>query len=68
MGVTTYAVHPGVVATEASRYADDSMFHGARWLFGMLRPLSKTAAQGAQTSIYCAVDEKVVAESGLYYR
>jgi DUF971 family protein len=66
--VTTYVVNPGLVATEALRYTDDSMFHGARQLLRILSPMAKTATQGAQTSIYCAVDEKVAAESGLYYR
>jgi hypothetical protein len=66
--VTTYAVHPGRVATEALRHTDESMFRGARWLFGVLSHMSKTAEQGAQTTIYCAVDEKVAAQSGLYYR
>lgn len=27
----------------------------------------KTSEQGAQTTIYCAVDEKCANESGLYY-
>lgn len=65
--MTTYAVEPGVVSTDALRYANESMFQGARWLLRMFSPLAKTATQGAQTTIYCAVDEKVVAESGFYY-
>ncbi|PSN47909.1 hypothetical protein C0J52_03373 [Blattella germanica] len=55
-GVTTYAVHPGVVATDAGRYADMSFFPGARWLFeNVLVYIIKTPEQGAQTTIHCAV-------------
>jgi NAD(P)-dependent dehydrogenase (short-subunit alcohol dehydrogenase family) len=67
-GVTTYAAHPGMVATEATRYADDSMFNGARRLIRLASPMARTPRQGAQTIIYCAVDEKVAGETGLYYR
>jgi hypothetical protein len=28
----------------------------------------KTAEEGAQTTIYCAVDEKLADKTGLYYR
>ncbi|XP_023727296.1 retinol dehydrogenase 12 [Cryptotermes secundus] len=66
-GVTTYALNPGRVKTEALRYADDSMFRGATRIFGIIGFMSMTPLQGAQTIVYCAVDEKVAEESGLYY-
>jgi len=69
MGVTTYAVHPGLVATEAARYANDSFFPGAQWLFeNVLVYFIKTPEQGAQTTIHCAVSEEAGKETGLYYR
>ncbi|KDR11839.1 retinol dehydrogenase 12-like [Zootermopsis nevadensis] len=69
LGVTTYAVHPGVVATEAARYANDSFFSGAQWLFeNVLIYFIKTPRQGAQTTIHCAVSEEAGGETGLYYR
>jgi hypothetical protein len=69
LGVTTYAVHPGVVATEAARYASHSLFSGAQWLFeNVLVYFIKTPEQGAQTTIYCAVSEETGRETGLYYR
>ncbi|XP_033608461.1 retinol dehydrogenase 11 isoform X2 [Cryptotermes secundus] len=69
MGVTTYAVHPGVVATEAARYASHSFFSGAQWLFeNVLVYFIKTPEQGAQTTIYCAVSNEAGGETGLYYR
>lgn len=32
----------------------------AQWIF-------KSVEQGAQTTIYCAVDEEIAEETGLYY-
>lgn len=69
LGVTTYAVHPGLVATEAARYANESFFSGAQWLFdNVLAYFIKTPEQGAQTTINCAVSDEVGKETGLYYR
>ncbi|RWS20141.1 hypothetical protein B4U80_00630, partial [Leptotrombidium deliense] len=34
---------------------------------GLTKSFGKNAVQGAQTSIYCAVDEKAGEEHGLYY-
>ena len=69
LGVTTYAVHPGLVATEAARYADDSLFSGAQWLFdNILVYFIKTPEQGAQTTIHCAVSDEAGKDTGLYYR
>lgn len=36
-GVTTYALHPDLVATEFNRYTDESLFRGATQLFRMFR-------------------------------
>ncbi len=59
-GVTTYALHPGVVASDIWRRVP--------W---PVRPLIKarmlTSEQGAQTSLYCATSPEVAADSGLYY-
>ncbi|XP_034253535.1 retinol dehydrogenase 11-like isoform X2 [Thrips palmi] len=66
--VTVYAVHPGVVATELSRHLSDALFPGATFIWDRIMKLwIKTPVQGAQTSIYCAVDEEVASQSGLYY-
>ena len=68
-GVTTYALHPGVVKTELGRHLDGVYFKGARVLLGVaFRPFLKTPEQGAQTTIHCAIDEQAGNESGLYYR
>ena len=59
-GVSTYSLHPGVVDTEVWREVP-----------GFLRPLLRlrgllTPEQGAQTSLYCAL-QAPASESGLYY-
>lgn len=67
-GVSTYCVHPGVVATELVRHFDTFIVPGTKFMIDHLgRFFIKTPKQGAQTSIYCAVDEKAGRESGLYY-
>ncbi|XP_052064363.1 retinol dehydrogenase 12-like isoform X1 [Mytilus californianus] len=64
-GVTTYSLHPGVINTELSRHVTQSM--GWRMLLSVIRPLIKTPNEGAQTTIYCAVDESLSGETGKYY-
>ena len=59
-GVTTYALHPGVVASE--------MFRRVPWPVRpiiMRRMLSVT--EGAQTSLYCATSPDVADVSGRFY-
>lgn len=66
--VNCYSLHPGVVRTDLARHMSDSYFSGLVTLYNVFsRPFAKTPEQGAQTQIYCAVDEKAAEESGLYY-
>lgn len=59
-GVTTYALHPGVVATE--------IWRSVPWPFDRLIKLGMIdAEQGAQTTLHCATSPEVAAETGLYY-
>ncbi|KAB5586759.1 hypothetical protein PHYPO_G00005250 [Pangasianodon hypophthalmus] len=62
-GVTTYVLHPGVVQTELWRHLSRPQ-QAAVWL---VKPFTKTAVQGAQTTIYCAVAPELETESGNYY-
>lgn len=59
-GVTTYALHPGVVASDVWR--------AVPW---PIRPLMKlgmlSTEQGAATTLYCATADAVGAQTGLYY-
>ncbi|MBA1146922.1 SDR family NAD(P)-dependent oxidoreductase [Ectothiorhodospiraceae bacterium WFHF3C12] len=59
-GVTTYALHPGVVATEVWRKVP----WGLRQL---IRLFMESPEAGARTSEYCAVSEAAGSQSGLYY-
>lgn len=59
-GVTTYALHPGVIASDIWRRVP--------W---PVRPLMKlrmrSTQEGAATSLYCATSAEVANESGSYY-
>ncbi len=59
-GVTTYALHPGVVASDVWR--------SVPW---PIRPLMKlgmiSPEQGAVTTLHCATAPQLAGESGLYY-
>jgi NAD(P)-dependent dehydrogenase (short-subunit alcohol dehydrogenase family) len=59
-GVTTYSLHPGVIASD--------IWRGVPW---PIRPLMKmrmrSPAEGAQTSLYCATAPEVAGQTGLYY-
>lgn len=46
---------------------DLTIFRGVRIFIRMIVPFFKTAEQGAQTTIHCAVDESAEEETGLYY-
>ncbi|KAK0133745.1 Retinol dehydrogenase 12 [Merluccius polli] len=62
-GVTAYSLHPGVVQTELWRHLNGPQ----QTIIKMVSPFTKTSVQGAQTSIYCAVDPSLENESGGYY-
>ncbi|XP_074549345.1 retinol dehydrogenase 12, like [Halichoeres trimaculatus] len=62
-GVTTYALHPGVVKTDLWRHLSGPQ----QVVMKMVSPFTKNSTQGAQTSIYCAVEPSLDKESGGYY-
>ncbi|XP_011689560.1 PREDICTED: retinol dehydrogenase 12-like isoform X1 [Wasmannia auropunctata] len=67
-GINVYSLHPGFISTRVSRYASSTIFPCATLCYNMFAQLMyKNAEQGAQTTIYCAVDEEVANETGLYY-
>lgn len=67
--VTTYSLHPGVIQTELGRHIDSVYFKGARQLASTLGYFFyKTVEQGAQTTLYCALEESIASQTGLYYR
>ncbi|XP_050514588.1 retinol dehydrogenase 11 isoform X1 [Diabrotica virgifera virgifera] len=68
-GVNIYSLHPGVIRTNLGRHVSKKIyFPGLHWLWRNVAPyIIKNPEQGAQTQIYCAVDEKCANETGLYY-
>jgi len=59
-GVHSYALHPGVVASDVWRKVP--------WPFRSLMKLRmKTTEEGAQTSLYCATSPEVAEHDGRYY-
>ncbi|KAM9410643.1 retinol dehydrogenase 11 [Pholidichthys leucotaenia] len=65
-GVTVYSLHPGVIRTELTRHMFATLWK--RLLFKPLMMMIKTPWEGAQTTVYCAVEESLENVSGLYYR
>lgn len=63
-GINVYCLHPGVVNTELIRYLS---IPGAKCVWTLMSYFIKTSEQGAQTTIYCATDEKAATETGLFY-
>ncbi|MBA3539630.1 MAG: SDR family oxidoreductase [Deltaproteobacteria bacterium] len=59
-GVTTYAVHPGVVATDVWRRVPPPF----RWL---IKRFMITPEQGAASSLRCATAPELATETGRYY-
>ncbi|XP_056268151.1 retinol dehydrogenase 13 [Pseudoliparis swirei] len=66
-GVTVYSLHPGVIRTELGRHLLPTLALWQRIFVTPIIMLIKSPAAGAQTSIYCAVDESQANASGLYY-
>jgi NAD(P)-dependent dehydrogenase (short-subunit alcohol dehydrogenase family) len=59
-GVTTYALHPGVVATEIWRRLPGPV----QWL---LRRFMISVEEGARTTLWCATAPELASETGRYY-
>ena len=66
-GVNVYALHPGVIDTELGRHVEKSHPWLAIWFLPLVKLFIKTPVQGAQTTLYCSLDEKCANETGLYY-
>ncbi|KAM9580547.1 retinol dehydrogenase 12-like [Guaruba guarouba] len=62
-GVTSNAVSPGVVSTNIMHHFSWAV----RALFALIRPFMKSAAQGALSTIYCAVSEEAAGITGKYF-
>uniref|UniRef100_A0A3P8SQJ2 Retinol dehydrogenase 12, like n=1 Tax=Amphiprion percula TaxID=161767 RepID=A0A3P8SQJ2_AMPPE len=61
--VTTYSLHPGVVQTDLWRHLTGPQ----QFIMKIAKPFTKNSVQGAQTTIYCAVEPSLANETGHYY-
>jgi retinol dehydrogenase-12 len=60
-GVTTYSLNPGRIATDVWR--------NVPWpIRPLMKRFMKTVEQGARTTVYCATDASIAAQSGRYYQ
>lgn len=69
-GVTVYALHPGVVNSEFFRHfeSNSNLFKIVYYLsMPIIWLFFKTSKQGAQTSVYCAVEKSLDSVTGRYY-
>ena len=64
-GVTTYTLHPGAIKTDLQRHVD------MKWYMKLTKCccscLWKSVADGAATTIYCAVTPGLEKDSGKYF-
>ena len=67
-GISVYVLHPGVIATELGRHLVNGTpkWIGC-WLFPLFQWVVKSPFHGAQTTLYCTLEDKIECESGNYY-
>lgn len=66
-GVSTYSLHPGVVRTELTRHIED-IIGPLKYLFiFFVFAFTKSPKEGAQTNIFCAIEDSIAQDSGNYY-
>ncbi|XP_065344617.1 retinol dehydrogenase 12-like [Cloeon dipterum] len=62
-GVVAYTVDPGMVATEATRHLTGT----AASMQKKIEFAKKSPLQGAQTTLHCALSEKLAVQKGMHY-
>ncbi|XP_014785262.1 retinol dehydrogenase 11 [Octopus bimaculoides] len=62
-GVTAYSVHPGLCKSNLF----DSFHPILQWILLNLNPFTKSIEEGAQTTIYCAIEKGIEEHSGKYF-
>jgi len=63
-GINVYSLHPGIIPTNIIRRSNKALFPGFTFCCNIFFQLFyKNAKQGAQTTIYCSVEE-VTNENG----
>ena len=67
-GVTVNALHPGLVDTEIGRHMGVSKsFFAKIFVYPLVWPFIKTPVNGAQTTLYCALDPELEKVTGRYF-
>ncbi len=62
-GMTSNALHPGVVSTGFAQNATGAW----KWFFGFAKPFLITPEKGAETSIYLASSHEIESATGMYW-
>jgi len=66
--ITAYSLHPGLVKTEIGRSHNEALGQTFAWLVDCLFFLfSRNAVEGAQTSLYCSLDQGAKTNAGQYF-
>merc|ERR1719384_2065415 len=65
-GVTAYALHPGVIATDLGRHMENWNCV-TKMMWRCWAPFIKTPDSGANTTIYCAIEPSIAEHNGKYY-
>ncbi len=67
--MTTYALHPGVIATELLRHTPLGKSPALGLLGKILTwPILKDVEHGIQTTLYCSLEKDIEHLSGEYFR
>ncbi len=68
----TFSLHPGLVKTEISRDIFGSGFNWLKLVYYLLLPLVimivKNPKEGAQTTLYCSLEDDLEKFNGQYFR
>jgi len=65
-GIVAFSVHPGFVKTDIGRNNEGSCIRGFVKIAGFIG-LQLTSSQGAQTTLYCCLDDSITDRSGSYF-
>jgi NAD(P)-dependent dehydrogenase (short-subunit alcohol dehydrogenase family) len=70
-GVLCFSLHPGAVRTELMKYAGEGLFRWFPYLLRIVYPfwmiVTKSSKEGAQTSIFLAVEDEISKYNGYYF-
>ena len=65
--ISVYSLHPGVIHTNLLHQFAEKYGFLANGIWLLMWPFLKSCREGAQTTIFCAVEDSIANDSGLYY-